>query len=143
MRPATAPSTFLPLRWLLLDGHEQRDTDARRWRGELDWWVFGDGELGRARVEVSGAGVETDWATEGVRAVLEAELEAVHRDRAIDVAAPATSATTTASPRADPAGSAEPGVTAPRANPAGSAEPDASPTVPGGPPAAALESAAP
>jgi len=125
----TALSTFLPLRWLLLDSHEQTDTDARRWRGELDWWVFGDGELGRARVEVSGAGVETDWATEGVRAVLEAELEAVHRDRDVDVAAPATSVTTTTSPRGNPAASAESGA--------------APPAPPGSPPAAALESAAP
>jgi hypothetical protein len=86
---ATALSTFLPLRWLLSDSHEQEDADAKRWRGELDWWVFGDGQLGRARVEVSGSRADTDWDSTGVRAALTAELTATDRDRPVDLAAPA------------------------------------------------------
>ncbi|WP_410965293.1 hypothetical protein, partial [Salmonella sp. SAL4435] len=72
----TALAAFLPLRWLLDDGLAGGATDVGRWRGEMDWWVFGDGELGRARVEVSGSRADTGWRASGVRATLEAELEA-------------------------------------------------------------------
>ena len=58
----TALDAFLPLRWLLDDGLARGATDVGRWRGEMDWWVFGDGELGRARVEVSGSRADTDLA---------------------------------------------------------------------------------
>jgi hypothetical protein len=54
----------------------------------MDWWVFGDGELGRARVEVSGSSADTAWPGSGVRAVLEAELEAVDRDLPVSISAP-------------------------------------------------------
>ena len=100
MDGATALSSFLPLRWLLHDSHDQDAADVPRWRGEMDWWVFGDGELGRARVEVSGSRADTGWDATGVRAVLEAELEAVERDSAIDISAPAMAAG--ASPRPTP-----------------------------------------
>jgi hypothetical protein len=83
----TALATFLPLRWLLHDSSASADDRVRRWRGEMDWWVFTDGELGRARVEVSGSRADTDWDATGVRAVLEAELEAVDRDRVPQIAA--------------------------------------------------------
>jgi len=86
---ANALSMFLPLRWLLADGHAQDEADAERWRGELDWWVFGDGELGKARVQVSGSRADTDWRATGVRAALVAELTATDRDRPVDLAAPA------------------------------------------------------
>ena len=84
----TALASFLPLRWLLLDSHDPAAADVGRWRGEMDWWVFGDGELGRARIEVSGSRAETAWGATGVRAVLQAELEAVDRDLAIDISVP-------------------------------------------------------
>jgi hypothetical protein len=81
----TALASFLPLRWLLTGGQEPGPGDARLWRGELDWWVFGDGELGRARVEVSGSRADTPWAATGVRAALEADLSATERDRTVDI----------------------------------------------------------
>lgn len=85
----TALSSFLPLRWLLRDDHGQIEGDLRRWRGEMDWWVFGNGELGRARVEISGSRADTDWDAIGVRAVLAAELDATLRDRPAAISAAA------------------------------------------------------
>jgi hypothetical protein len=84
----TALDTFLPLRWLLHDSQEPAHAQVGRWRGEMDWWVFADGELGRARVEVSGSRADTTWDATGVRAVLEAQLDAVDRDRRPDISAP-------------------------------------------------------
>ena len=86
--------TFLPLRWLLFDGSALPDGAIERWRGEIDWWVFVDGELGLATVEISGSRAETGWDAEGVRVVLEARLEATDRDRPVDVTAPASSSAT-------------------------------------------------
>jgi hypothetical protein len=83
----TALDTFLPLRWVLHGSAEPADDQVRRWRGEMDWWVFADGELGRARVEVSGSRADTDWDATGVRAVLDAQLDAVERDDVPDIAA--------------------------------------------------------
>jgi hypothetical protein len=84
----TAMDTFLPLRWLL-DGDSTGPTTAiPRWRGEMDWWVFTDGELGMAAVEVSGSRAETDWQADGLRVVLEARLQATDRDVPVEVSAP-------------------------------------------------------
>jgi hypothetical protein len=85
---STALATFLPLRWLLHDDVATLSSGLDDWRGELDWWVFGDGELGAASVEVSGRRANTPWDSDGVRALLEAELSAVHRSRPVDVSAP-------------------------------------------------------
>lgn len=134
MAGPTALDTFLPLRWLLYgDATPPHDEVISRWRGEMDWWVFGNGELGMASVEVSGSRAETAWQAEGVRAVLEARLEATHRERPVDVGEPigAPGGRVPASPVADP-GSGVP------------ATPDSDPTpVPSAAPPAALESAAP
>jgi hypothetical protein len=88
----TALATFLPLRWLLTDSSFAPEDALSRWRGEMDWWVFADGELGLASVEVSGSRADTDWDAEGTRAVLAARLEAVDRDEAVDGGAPVSSA---------------------------------------------------
>jgi len=90
----TALDTFLPLRWLLHDDSVDRGDAISRWRGEMDWWVFADGELGLATAEVSGSRAETGWDAEGVRVVLEARLEATDRDRTVDVSAPVSSSAT-------------------------------------------------
>jgi hypothetical protein len=87
----TALDTFLPLRWLLGNDSYLDSGALGRWRGELDWWVFADGELGLATVQISGARGETGWDDDGVRAFLEARLEAVDRDEPVDVSAPVTS----------------------------------------------------
>lgn len=80
-----ALATFLPLRWLVGDADPDGLDD---WRGELDWWVFSDGELGRASIEVSGSRAEV-WAQAGVRGTLEADLLATDRDQPVDVGQPA------------------------------------------------------
>jgi hypothetical protein len=85
----TALDTFLPLRWLLYDSDERPERAISRWRGEMDWWVFADGELGLASIEVSGPVAETSLEAEGVRLVLEAELSATDRDASADLSAPA------------------------------------------------------
>lgn len=108
-----ALDTFLPLRWLLLDSSAAPSNEITRWRGELDWWVFGDGEMGMASVEVSGPRSEVDWDGEGTRVVLAARLEAVDRDRRVDISAPAAASTSApASPSAEPTPSAKPSASA-------------------------------
>jgi hypothetical protein len=83
----------------LANGSAVPDKALSRWRGEMDWWVFGDGELGMASVEISGSRGQTDWDSDGVRAVLEARLEAVDRDTRLDISAPfATTATVRLAP---------------------------------------------
>ncbi len=104
----TALDTFLPLRWLLADSSVVPEGAISRWRGEMDWWVFGDGELGMASVEVSGARGPAGWDAEGVRGVLEARLEAVDRDTPLDISAPFA---TTEEPVAPPWPSAAPEAT--------------------------------
>ena len=88
----TALDTFLPLRWLLANDSDVDSAELHRWRGELDWWVFADGELGLATVQISGARGETGWEDDGVRAFLEARLQAIDRDEPVDVSAPIASA---------------------------------------------------
>jgi hypothetical protein len=136
----TALDTFLPLRWLLHDSDAPADEQVARWRGEMDWWVFADGELGRARVEVSGSRADTTWDATGVRAVLEAELDAMERDRVPDIAAPALlSPAVSTSPSAAASSSASSSSSA-----LGFPAPSAQTSAPGSPsPSAALESAAP
>lgn len=74
----TALNAVLALRWMTGQDLDERSVALREWRGELDWWVFGDGQLGRAIVTVSGYPGEAFPAT-GVSATLKAELSATHR----------------------------------------------------------------
>lgn len=85
----TALSAFMPLRWLLTNESGNTGSALRDWRGEIDWWVFADGQIGRASTQISGRRSETGWRSEGVRGMLEAVLDAVHRTREVDVTAPA------------------------------------------------------
>jgi len=75
----TALNVAPVLRWIAGQPLDERSDALREWRGEIDWWVFGDGQLGRAAVSVSGYPGEAFPAT-GVSAMLEAELSATHRD---------------------------------------------------------------
>ena len=50
----TALAAFRPLRWLIGQAPLATATALGPWRGELDWWVFGDDQLGMARVRVGG-----------------------------------------------------------------------------------------
>lgn len=74
----TALNAVPALRWIAGQDLEERSEALPDWRGEIDWWVFGDGQLGRAIVTVSGYPGEAFPAT-GVSAMLEAELSATHR----------------------------------------------------------------
>ncbi|CAN5704233.1 hypothetical protein BH24CHL8_BH24CHL8_05160 [soil metagenome] len=74
----TALNAVLALRWIAGQELEVRAEALDEWRGEIDWWVFGDGQLGRAVVTVSGYPGEAFPAT-GVSAMLEAEISATHR----------------------------------------------------------------
>ena len=58
-----------------------------RWRGELDYWVFADGELGRASATVSGDAV--DVVKGGLQAHVLATMSATERDAPHAVTAPA------------------------------------------------------
>lgn len=100
----TALDTVLPLRWLLVGDSFVADQVISRWRGEMDWWVFTDDELGMASVEVSGSRLSTTGGAD-VRAVLAAHLEATERDTRVEVTAPFQ---TTSRPAGSPRPSAAP-----------------------------------
>jgi hypothetical protein len=123
MDGATALDTFLPLRWVLYGSSELSAIGIDRWRGEMDWWVFGDGELGLATAEVSGSRAEAPWDASGVRAVLSARLEATERDRGFDVAAPVLGGAAASAATPSPARSQAPPTLAPVGGPDASATP--------------------
>lgn len=60
--------------------------DLHRWRGELDYWVFLDGQLGRAAGSLNGPASSLDVA--GVQSTLSVTLDALDRDTPITVVAP-------------------------------------------------------
>ncbi|MDQ3554566.1 MAG: hypothetical protein M3395_09195 [Chloroflexota bacterium] len=74
----TALNAVLALRWITGQDLEEDSEALPQWRGAIDWWTFGDGQMGRAIVTVSGYPGEAFPAT-GVSAMLEAELSATHR----------------------------------------------------------------
>jgi len=55
------------------------EADLRAWRGELDYWVFADGELGRASGSVSGPASEI--VDGGLQARVQTTMIAIERDR--------------------------------------------------------------
>jgi hypothetical protein len=61
--------------------------DLRRWRGELEFWVFLDGQLGRAVATVSGEAGQI--VAGGLQATLRATMIATERDRDHRVVPPA------------------------------------------------------
>jgi hypothetical protein len=77
----TFRAAFPQVRWLV------GAADLARWRGELDYFVFVDGELGRVSGSVNGDG--TEIGSGGLLGRLSATLEATERDRAHVVIAPA------------------------------------------------------
>jgi hypothetical protein len=62
------------------------DADISRWRGELDYWVFTDGELGRASGTISGDAVGI--VKGGLLGHVQATLLATERDAPHPVSAP-------------------------------------------------------
>ncbi len=76
----TFRATFPQVEWLV------GEADLHRWRGELDYWVFADGQLGRVSGSVNGDAVGID--SRGIQATLDATLAATGRGAAFVVAAP-------------------------------------------------------
>jgi len=82
----TALEAFVALRWLAAAGPVD-PASLEDWRGELDYWVFADGQLGMARVVVSGYPPE-GWPRDGVGATLSATLTATERAEPVSVEQP-------------------------------------------------------
>lgn len=74
-----ALDTFLPLRWLAGGQLLTVTHQLEEWRGTLDWWVFTDGQLGQASVDIHGYPGEA-WPTSGISGTLSARLTALDRD---------------------------------------------------------------
>jgi hypothetical protein len=70
---------FLPLGWLLGRAPLDRAAALGVWRGDLDWWIFGDGYLGRATVLIGGHPTDA-WVSTGLRGSLRGEMRVVERD---------------------------------------------------------------
>lgn len=62
------------------------DASIRRWRGQLDYWIFADGEVGRVEATLNGEAYE--FSPPGILATVRLELEAVARGRDRSVARP-------------------------------------------------------
>ncbi len=83
----TALRAVLALDWLV-DHRLQADPAAlAAWRGDIDWWVFADGQLGRVLVTVSGYPGDA-WPASGISATLTATLSATDRDGSQEVLPP-------------------------------------------------------
>jgi hypothetical protein len=74
----TALAAFPSLRWLVGRNPLDTSTVLEDWRGTLDWWVFGDHELGVAEVTVGGF-LLGEVPAGGIQGTLTARLTA--RDR--------------------------------------------------------------
>ncbi len=72
---------FPQVRWLA------GDADLGHWRGELDYWIFGDDELGRADGWIAGEGFTLQPGA--IQGRLEASLTATSRGSAITIVPPA------------------------------------------------------
>ena len=60
--------------------------NVKAWRGELDYWIFGDGELGRVEGFVNGAAGNID--PHGLLATVNVRMTATDRDRAVTISPP-------------------------------------------------------
>jgi hypothetical protein len=77
---ATFAAAFPQVRWLV------GDADLHRWRGQLDYWVFMDGQLGQVAGSASGeaAGIEP----ETILGQVDVHLSATDRNRDLVVYPP-------------------------------------------------------
>jgi hypothetical protein len=62
--------------------------DLSTWRGELDYWVFGDGEIGRIGGRVNGAAQQI--LPHGLLATVNVRLTATDRDSPVSISTPRT-----------------------------------------------------
>ncbi len=58
----------------------------KAWRGTLDYWIFGDGELGRVEGFVNGAA--QDILPHGLLATFNVRMIATDRDRGVTISPP-------------------------------------------------------
>lgn len=77
----TFRAAFPQVRWLV------GDANLRTWRGEIDAWVFADGEVGRAEGRLGGPGFAIEPGA--ILGELTATLTATERGAALTVATPA------------------------------------------------------
>jgi hypothetical protein len=62
------------------------DASVKAWRGQLDYWIFGDGELGRVEGFVNGAA--QDILPHGLQATVNVRMTATDRGRNVTIMAP-------------------------------------------------------
>ena len=55
------------------------DDDLHRWRGQLDYWVFLDGQLGQVAGSVNGEGA--DVVADAIQGTIDVHLTATERGR--------------------------------------------------------------
>jgi hypothetical protein len=76
----TFMATFPQLIWL------SGDASVKAWRGQLDYWIFGDGELGRVEGFVNGAA--QDILPHGLLATVNVRMTATYRGQGVAITAP-------------------------------------------------------
>jgi len=77
----TALAAFPEMDWFVGDG------DLHRWRGELDFWVFGDRQVGQVAMVVNGDATEMGGA-DGLQATIRATMIAIDRDLPVSIGPP-------------------------------------------------------
>ena len=77
----TFRAAFPQVRWLI------GEADLRGWRGQLDYWVFVDGELGQVAGSINGGAGEIE--PEAIQATIEVFLTATERGRDLVIYPPA------------------------------------------------------
>ena len=77
----TFRAAFPQVQWLV------GDADLAHWRGELDYWVFLDGQIGRLAGSVNGDA--TDIQTDALQATIRVDLTATDRGTVLPIVAPA------------------------------------------------------
>ena len=77
----TALTAFPELAWFT------GTADLHRWRGELDFWIFSDGEVGQVQGSVSGEAGPLGRG--GIVGTIDVTLDATERDQFRSIVAPA------------------------------------------------------
>jgi hypothetical protein len=78
----TFQTSFPQVVWLV------GNADTSTWRGELDYWVFGDGEVGRIEGRINGSAQEI--LPHGLLATVNLRMTATDRDTPVSIATPRT-----------------------------------------------------
>jgi hypothetical protein len=62
------------------------DANVETWRGQLEYWVFGDGQVGKVLGSVNGS--SQDILPHGLLATIEVSMTATDRGAAVSIAPP-------------------------------------------------------